>query len=234
MIPSFIDYAQDAIDKLLWQYRDSTNVKAFLEVTGTQLNFTQDDTFSIVENFNIENATGSVLDLVGKIVGESRGGRDDDNYRNAIIFRVVFNTSQGTPNRILEALLLATGATKVNIWEHYPVSAIFYTNGSEFPQGLASAIQNACPATCNGSLIIQDPNEDTFIPSELGIASDILVTQDDDEIVTQNNDEISVTSLVNTSPQISRGYLSEFTYGEGSGSEKDTRDGYGIFAEVLN
>lgn len=235
MIPTPKDYTQDALDKLLWQYRDSPNIKAILEQPLEELELTQQETFNIINNFNIDDATDYLLDMVGKIVGVNRRGREDPEFRDAIRLRILFNTSNGTPNKILQALAAATNATKVNIWEHYPLACTYYSNGDVQPSNLAEAIQAASPATCNNIVIFIDPDEDTFIPSELDISEYLLVDHNDNEFVTHNDDNIEVAnlnSLLNENPD--RNLLSEYTYGGGSGTEKDTKDGYGILVEVVS
>lgn len=233
MIPSFSDYSEDALSKLLWQYDNSPNLRGLVNSTTTQLDSTQMDTLGIVQSFNVSTATGALLDLIGKIVGETRLGRTDDDYRDAIRFRTILNTSNGTPTRILEAIATTTSATKTRIWEHYPVSAIYYTNGSVAPQNLSNVIQEASPVTSGRVFIFSDPNENTFIPAELFLTSSDLVTHNNDLIVTHDDDIIEVFRQDAISENVTRGYLSEFTYGEGSGSQKDTPDGLGILCEII-
>lgn len=228
------DYTQFALSRLLIQYKDSVNLQELLTSIAEQLVSPQTDIIDIVNNFNIDDAAGELLDFVGKIVGSRRRSRDDSEFRDAIKLRILFNTSNGTPDRILEALATATNASKVRIWEHYPLSCTYYTNGTLSPRNLPEAIQSASPATCNNVVIYIDPNEDTFIPSEIDIEAMILIDQDDNEFVTDRDDEIEVlnlSSLFNEYPN--RNLLSEYTYGEGSGTQKDTKDGLGLFVELL-
>jgi hypothetical protein len=59
-----------------------------------------------VENYviNVTEAVGAQLDILGKIVGESRGTQTDDEYRLAIAVRILINRSNGT---LPEVLLIA-------------------------------------------------------------------------------------------------------------------------------
>ncbi len=234
MLPTKRDFTTEALEKLLWQFRDKEGIQTLLEALCQQLSVTQDDLFDIFENFNIDSGYSYLLDMVGKIVGARRLGRNDEEFRDAIKLKILFNTSNGTPDKILEALATATNATKVRVWEHYPLSCTYYTNGTSIPSNLSQAIQSASPATCNNVVIFTDPDEDTFIPSELDIELLLLVDHNDNEFVTHDDDNIEVANLNSTlNEQPERNYLSEYTYGEGSGTERDTKDGYGILTEII-
>lgn len=57
---------------------------------------------------SIETAVGEQLDGLGAIVGEARGGRDDDSYRIRIRARILLNLSSGRADEILRILRLVT------------------------------------------------------------------------------------------------------------------------------
>ncbi|QDP59464.1 MAG: hypothetical protein GOVbin4162_38 [Prokaryotic dsDNA virus sp.] len=232
MIPTKRDFSTDALDKLLWQFQDKNTIETFLEALCDQLGIVQEDLFNIVENFSIEDGYDYLLDMVGKIVGAKRLGRPDEEYRDAIKLKILFNTSNGTPNKILEALATATTATEVDMWEHYPLACTYYTNGDSVPSNLVKAIKSASPATCN-VVIYTDPEENSLIPSELDVDLLLLIDHEGNEFVTNNDDNIEAANLnstLNENPE--RSILSEYTYGEGSGVDRSTKDGLGILVEV--
>lgn len=59
------------------------------------------------------DAEGVWLDILGRIVGEPRGGRSDPDYVQAIRFRIRVSRSQGTPNDLQEIALLGSGGGTV-------------------------------------------------------------------------------------------------------------------------
>lgn len=213
MIPQEINYSQEAIDRLLWQYRDSTNLKAVIEAICGELELTQEDVFAIVNSFNIDDGTGIFLDLIGKIVLEDRKGRDDPEYRDALRLKVLLNTSQGTPNTLLEALTLATEATEVRIWEYFPVSTFMLTNGTRLPNNLARTLTRASPASSGGVTVVLDPNENTLIPNELPVSTANLVSHTGDQFITDTLDNIIVQEGSSSGGELAeRAILSEYVY----------------------
>lgn len=233
MIPVKLQYTDDSIEKLLWQYRDSSNLQGLLQSLTDQLLLVQDDAFEIVENFSVEDAEGYLLDLVGKLVGENRNGRDDDEFRGGIILKTLLNTSNGTPNRILESLALATNATRVRLWEHYPLGITYYTNGDRQIPNLSEAIKSISPVTVSTVIIFVDPENDSFTPAEIDVQDAILIDHEQNVFVTQDFDEILVKNLVpDTGLDEELTWLSEYTYGIPNGTESGIEDGYGILAEI--
>ena len=236
MLPQLQNYSENALKRLLWQYRDSENLKALVEGLVEQLGITQQDAYDYANLFNIDYAYGSILDYVGKLVGVRRQGETDDEFRDKILLQIIFNNSEGTPNKILEGLALATNATKVELWEHFPAGIVLYSDGDRIPKNLVSAIRNSAPATVNINFIALDENQNSFVPSEFEIVQQILVNQNLDTFVNQDGDELeanNINTFANEGIDIERTYLSEYTYGEGTGTERNTQDGFGILAEVL-
>lgn len=48
----------------------------------------------------VTTATGVRLDAIGKLVGQARGGLDDDDYRRFVAARISVNRSNGTRNEV--------------------------------------------------------------------------------------------------------------------------------------
>ena len=71
----------------------------------------------MLEDRTIDTAVGMQLDGIGFIVGEDRQGRTDDVYRIALKARIGRNTSEGTPEDILNVFNLLSGSTKTMLIE---------------------------------------------------------------------------------------------------------------------
>lgn len=91
-------------------------------------------------------AIGIQLDKIGKIVGETRRGRSDDEYRRAIRLRIFINISKGRPSDLIYALKESTQASVVQYMEAYPASVYLYTNGFDAYKGIEAAMQDVSPA----------------------------------------------------------------------------------------
>ena len=167
MIPQDEDIVERGLVRLASQFQDKPVIESFLKVYLEKLEEVEQGFLQLLNERGISSAIGNQLDLIGKIVGESRLGRDDETYRSALYLRIFINNSEGTPEDVLSALKLITQATYVNMWEHYPASVHLLTNGTSIPDNLAETLKNVVPAAVSLPRIILDPYEDTFIPCEL-------------------------------------------------------------------
>ena len=166
MIPVTIDLVEQGLSRVLSQFNDSPLflglVKSYLESVQS----TEDGIFQLLDQRSVYTAFGTTLDYIGAIVGEQRLGKSDSAYRDAILFRIFLNSSEGTPDQLLQILQTASGGTNVRLWEHFPVSCIFYTNG-DITEGILDAMQDASPATSGNVGIIHDPDNNGYTPPEL-------------------------------------------------------------------
>ena len=94
----------------------------------------------------IDTAVGVQLDGAGYIVGEPRLGRNDDDYRNAILFKIFVNTSNATPEDLIRGLRFLTQPDDIQYIEQYPATAMLYTNGFPVPPNIQSVMQDLSPA----------------------------------------------------------------------------------------
>lgn len=64
--------------------------------------------FDVIELRLLDNATDAQLDTLGALVGETRQGRDDSTYREAIRLRIRVNRSQGRAEDVIQVAKIAT------------------------------------------------------------------------------------------------------------------------------
>lgn len=224
MIPLVKNHEDQAFNRLLEQFKDKPNIEALLKGWMKGVQTTEDSLFDLLNNRSIQTAFGIQLDYIGKIVGIKRGGRSDSSYREAIQLQILINTSEGTPDDILEILSLITNASIVKSFPHYPVGGNVYTNGDTIPTTLASTLTKAAPITHGDIHVYHDPANDALAAVELVRESGILVDNNGDEIVDNNGNNIIVGGLgAELSENAWRGVLSEL---DGTVTE------YGIPCEV--
>ena len=210
MIPVIKNHEEQALDRLLEQFKDKPNVEALIKGWMKGVQTTEDSLFDLLENRSIQTAYGIQLDYIGKIVGAKRGGRSDESYREYIQLQILINTSEGTPNDILEILSLITNATIVKSFPHYPVGGNLYTNGDTIPSTLASTLTKAAPIAHGDIHIYHDPDDDCLVPAELVRQTGILVDNNGDEVVDNNGNNIVVGGLgTELSENTWRGVLAE-------------------------
>lgn len=90
-----LSHCESAFARLLAQYEESPLLKAFL-CSYLHPNQDNDDAIlTIYRALDVDTATGYMLDVLGRIVGERRGDRGTTTFRNAIKTRILINKSQG-------------------------------------------------------------------------------------------------------------------------------------------
>jgi hypothetical protein len=148
----------DYEDHLPKQYDESLALRKILTVFLDQVQDLEVANNQLAEfSTDIEKAYGSQLDIIGNLVGEERQGKPDDQYREAIYFRISVNIGNGTPEDCLQYLAYVTKSSQCQIWEHYPASIVMETNGAILPSNIAKAIDNISLAGVSVGGIISVP-----------------------------------------------------------------------------
>ena len=158
-------------DLLPVQFNDSENLIKLLTIYLDQvqeLNLAQQDLSNLSTDIN--TATGYQLDIIGNLLGTTREGRLDEDYRTVIQNMIAVNTGSGTPNDVIGFLKTLTKANKVRYWEHYPASIILETDGESLPLNLVPIVDNTAPAGVRlGGIIVVEDNY-AFRPCRLSEA----------------------------------------------------------------
>lgn len=68
----------------------------FLTAIGTSAQTLEDALQQVYSGYWIDEAVGVQLDVLGRLVGQGRGGMVDDDYRSMIRARISVNRSKGT------------------------------------------------------------------------------------------------------------------------------------------
>ena len=236
-LPIQKDSVELGLSRLLNQFQGKEVIENFLTSYLSQIDITQDDTFTILNNNSVFTAQDAFLDNIGRLVNVSRAGSDDEEYRDRILDQILVNTSEGTPKDVLNALKEITGATTVRMFEHYPCNLHLYTDGSENLDTVADTIASAVPATVSDVTIVVDDVGGVFTPSELtSFVTDAgpMVTGVGDSIVTDQGDTILLRSIQSTSdtslailPEL--GSLGQFQVDNGTGLDDfQVNDGSGL------
>lgn len=130
---------------LLSQFSNSPNILKWVEIWGDQVQELEAEWFDLIESLGVDTAYGFGLDLIGKEVQELRQGRNDVDYRNAILTKIFINNASGTPEEIISATKQITGATNVYYSEQYPAGVVLEIIGAEYVSK-APIIKQTVPA----------------------------------------------------------------------------------------
>lgn len=132
-------------DLLLYQFSNSPNILKWFEIWGEQVQELEAEWFDLIESLGIDTAYGFGLDLIGKEVQELRQGKNDTDYRNAILTKIFINNSSGTPEEVISATRQITGASSVYYSEQYPAGVVLEIIGAEYVSK-APIIKQTVPA----------------------------------------------------------------------------------------
>lgn len=110
-----INHVTKAISRLPEQLKRSSVIIALITALNGPITELEDVFFSLLALKSIDDATGTTLDLIGALVGQSRGGNVDAIYRSFIRVRTAVNRSRGLPSDYVRivSLLYPTAAIEV-------------------------------------------------------------------------------------------------------------------------
>jgi hypothetical protein len=179
------DYTSLALARLASQFAESPKLRALLAQIVGPLEVIETNADDLKDKRWIDTAVGAQLDGLGTIVGEGREGRNDDDYREALRFRVFINISKGTPPDVIHALAFLTKADDVQYMESWPATVFLYCDGYSANKLLPDVMQDLLPAAVSDvdvavsygeeALRMSNPDQVTDDESELaGLAAAVL------------------------------------------------------------
>jgi hypothetical protein len=87
-------------------------------------------TIGLMNQYDIDNINGVLLDRLGKILYVSRNGRGDDVYRSLLKLKQLVNNSNGTVNDIINVIRIMYQATRIIVEPDYPAGITIIHNGT--------------------------------------------------------------------------------------------------------
>lgn len=179
------DHTSLALSRLASQFDNSPKLRALLAAIVGPLHTIESDADDLREKRWIDTAQGAQLDGLGAIVGEPREGRSDEDYREAIRFRVFINVSKGTPPDVIRALGYITKSDDVQYMESWPATVMLYCDGHHAGKLIPGVMQDLLPASVSDvdiavsfgeeALRMSNPDQVTDDESELaGLVASVL------------------------------------------------------------
>ncbi len=136
-------------------------IKVFIE----EAQVLEQELLKIANAKDLDTVVGIWLDYIGKIVGESRGGKEDEPYRQALKLKIAINLSDGTPDVMSEILEVYTKSDRVRLAEGIMAWGQFIVDGDHnMTSDAYSLLQDIKPATTN-ILLLQDTDKKCFFPA---------------------------------------------------------------------
>jgi len=134
MIDHYTDHVTRGVERLIERYR-LPRTSALLASWLTEAQAVEDAFYQLLTERHVAVASGETLDMLGRIVGQPRDGRDDATYRIWISARVMVSRSSGTTEQILAIADKLVGGGPVVLREYYPGSFIVDLGGVEVHVG---------------------------------------------------------------------------------------------------
>lgn len=196
-----LDYVELAQSRLTSIFSEKPLVKALTGAMVSPLT----DIEVMAESFNnerwIDTAIGKQLDGCGYIVGEVRQGRSDYLYRLAIKYRVFVNTSNATPENLIQGLHFLTAPDDVQYIEQYPTTAMLFTDGASISSDIHNAIQDLASAAISDiPIMVSFSRKDPFRFSNESPPGELFINNDADYLTLEGSDwQVSSSEVVSGS-----------------------------------
>lgn len=191
-----IDHVQEGLSLLPSTWDNTPVIRGVLEAWLTPLNQTEQDALDVRDGFNVRSAIGYQLDIIGAYFNESRKGRTDNEYRSAILAIIASSNGSGTPDQLMDLFASLTSTSKVDYWEHYPLSvAMLAADGDDVNISDIDNMLVASPAGVEYAALIYDPNKYAWKGNE---ATSVLanVYANGDNVITDLSDNVVAEVVV--------------------------------------
>lgn len=115
------EHIVQGLANIISQFEDKTKIRDLLTVYLQQVQELELAFCDILAKTSLDDSEGQQLDNMGEIVGESRDGRNDLQYRTAIRVRINLNTAEGTLEEVIGlAIAVAGSPVDVLVTELFP------------------------------------------------------------------------------------------------------------------
>jgi hypothetical protein len=142
---------------------DQSLFSKFVQAFAAQIQNLENATWDTMLLRRIDVATGAQLDSLGEIVGETRQGKIDADYKIAILAKIQMNASCGEPERLIAAVKALTGATVVEYQDIFPATVyINFESDTVVSDQLYNYLQRLLPAGVR-LILTQSDDDDTFM-----------------------------------------------------------------------
>lgn len=138
-----IDVVETGIGRMVWELQTGENHVKLLTLFLKQLQEVEDTFFQILDAGNIDLAEGVQLDLIGYILGVTRGNLSDEEFRETLKFQVIVNTADSTYESIYNAFFALTDSVDIRIIEAGTAfGCLFFSGKNAFNSSSKTLIEN--------------------------------------------------------------------------------------------
>lgn len=184
-----LDYVTIGQGRLVNQFSDKPRLLGVVKAMLAPFTAIEDSADQVRTQRWIDVAVGVQLDGAGSIVGEPRLGRNDDDYRDAILFKIFINTSNATPQDLIRGLKFLTKPNDIQYIEQYPATAMLFTDGPNIPINIQAVMQNLAPAAISDvPVLVSFSWKSPFRFGKAAAPSELFVNNDADYLTAEGSD----------------------------------------------
>lgn len=154
MVSKITTHRQDALDRLLEQYKGKAFIETAIKTFGDQAQSLEDSAYELIDGQEIYDAVGVQLDLLGTIVDIARNGLSDDAYRLLILGKIGQNTSDSTAAKVAQVLAVLMNSTIVQEQDLYP-AGVGLAGGGEVPEELLTLVWNLIQSSLGAGIRLE-------------------------------------------------------------------------------
>ncbi len=107
------NHVQQALDRLLQQYKGRPNIAAFITALVEQVQDLEDAIYPLDQYRQLIYAYGQQLDNLGEVIGLSRNGLNDQEYLVLLLGTIAENNSDSTAGTLLDVIQLVFQSSQV-------------------------------------------------------------------------------------------------------------------------
>ncbi len=116
------DHEAAAVDILIPFFRQGPRNCEVLAAMSEQVQEAEDAVAAMFDAFDLNTATGDRLDLIGALLGETRGNKDDEAYRAILRAIVLVNRSTGRRDALYDIMRAIDPASNPLVRDVYPAA----------------------------------------------------------------------------------------------------------------
>lgn len=128
-VTQITDYSQITL-QLIAEHFKNGSIHQILDGTDTQWEEFEQVFFDLLNNRWLDTAVGEQLDVLGRILGVERAGRDDASFRTLLELKAEVNVSNGEPEILIKAVKILYLASNVTYTPDYPAAVDITHDGT--------------------------------------------------------------------------------------------------------
>ena len=174
-----VNHTEVAQSLMLSQFKESKDLHSLLASWMGPLDEIEQALIDFLNGNGVTNAVGTMLDIIGSWVGVDRGFRNDTEYRQAILGKVLLETMDGTCRKFYQGMKTLCNTDEVTFHENYPPT-VYPQLGEGWTNATYEQVK-AIKMAGIGFVMLVDHHLDSMEFTEVTSLDNNLVTPDGDE-----------------------------------------------------